>query len=329
METYWIYRCLSLLSNIQLNNQGKLKHFLSIDGLPTEILVSILEQAHKFTTLTNQSRQSKTVPLLRGKTVVNLFFEPSTRTRVSFELAQKRLSADILNLDIATSSSAKGESLLDMLDNIIAMQVDMLVVRHSYSGAAQLIAEHVPQHISILNAGDGRHAHPTQAMLDMFTLKHYKQDISALKVAIVGDIKHSRVARSQISALRILGCKDIRLIAPNTLMPRGIESLGVKLFNNMEQGIASVDAILMLRLQNERMVSSHIPSKSEYFRYYGLNSTRLQLADSNAVVLHPGPINRGVEIDSDVAESSQAVILRQVEFGVAVRMAVLAMLVGN
>jgi len=248
---------------------------------------------------------------------------------MSFELAQKRLSADILNLDIATSSASKGESLIDTLNNIIAMQVDMLVVRHSNSGAAHLIAQHVPEHINILNAGDGRHAHPTQAMLDMFTIRHHKQGFESLRVAIVGDLKHSRVARSQIDALRILGCKDIRVVAPKTLMPIGIEAMGVQAFTNMEQGIAGVDAILMLRLQNERMTNAHIPSTGEYFKYYGLDDKRLALADSKAIVLHPGPLNRGVEIASEIADSDRAVILQQVEFGVAVRMAVLAILAGN
>jgi len=318
-----------MTNQIQLDKHGNLKHFISIDGLPAEILISILDQANKFLSLNEPNRQSKKVPLLRGKTIVNLFFEPSTRTRMSFELAQKRLSADILNLDIATSSTSKGESLIDTLNNIIAMQVDMLVVRHHNSGAAHLIAKHVPPHISILNAGDGRHAHPTQAMLDMFTIRHHKSDFVNLKVAIVGDLKHSRVARSQISALRILGCKDIRVIAPKTLLPNGVEDLGVTTYTNMDQGISGVDAILMLRLQNERMTNAHIPNASEYFKYYGLNYRRLSLADPEAIVLHPGPLNRGVEISSKIADSKRSVILQQVEFGVIIRMAVLAILASN
>ncbi len=314
----------------QLDDKGRLKHFLSIDGLSEDLLLSILDQAQKFAPIVDDTgRASKSVPLLRGKTIANLFFEPSTRTRTTFELAEKRLSADILNLDISTSATTKGESLLDTLTNLIAMRVDMMVVRHNNSGAAHFIATHMPPGISIINAGDGRHSHPTQAMLDMYTIRHYKQKFAGLSIAIVGDIEHSRVARSQIKALNILGCKDIRVVAPNTLMPIAIKTLGVTAYNNIEQGISGTDVIIILRLQTERMQQADLPSEREYFRFYGLTKDRLKLANKDAIVMHPGPINRGVEIASNIADSVQSVILQQVTFGISVRMAVLSILAGN
>jgi len=309
--------------NIQLDSNGKLRHFLSIEGLNRSLLTEILDSAENFTSVGKQ--QAKKVPLLRGKTIANLFFEPSTRTRTTFDLAEKRLSADVINIDINRSATAKGETLLDTLQNLTAMQIDMFVVRHNSSGAAHFIAQNVPDSISVINAGDGRHSHPTQAMLDMFTIRREKQDFTKLKVAIVGDVMHSRVARSQIHALNILGCPEIRVIAPRTLLPLHIEDLGVHVTTNIDDGLAGVDVIIMLRLQNERMSGAHLPSKQEYFKYYGLTSKRLKLAADDVILMHPGPMNRGVEIESSVADSDNSVILQQVTNGIAVRMAVMAM----
>lgn len=309
--------------NIQLDEQGRLKHFLSIEGLDRAFLINILDNAESFSSVTG--RAIKKVPLLRGKTVANLFFEPSTRTRTTFELAAKRLSADILNLNISSSATKKGESLLDTLRTLEAMHCDMFVVRHANSGAAHFIASHVAPHISVINAGDGRHAHPTQAMLDMFTIRRHKPDFTSLRVAIVGDILHSRVARSEIHALSILGVNEIRVIGPRTLIPRHIETLGVHVFYDLHQGLEDIDVIIMLRLQQERMSSALLPSPSEYFRLYGLTREKLAGAKEDAIVMHPGPINRGIEIDSEIADSSRSVILEQVSHGIAIRMAVMAM----
>ncbi len=313
--------------SIQFDAAGRLRHFLTIDGLSRELLVRIMDVAESFSSVTEQ--QVKKVPLLRGKTIVNLFFENSTRTRNTFELAAKRLSADVLNVNIATSATSKGESLLDTIRNIEAMHVDMFVVRHEASGAAHFIARHVAPHISVVNAGDGSHSHPTQAMLDMFTIRQYKGDFSKLKVAIVGDILHSRVARSEILALNALGAAEVRVVAPKTLLPTGVESLGVKVFHDLDQGLAGVDVVIMLRLQKERMSGAFLPSEHEYFTYFGLTGERLAKANPDAIVMHPGPINRGVEIDSRVADGPQSVILRQVGNGIAVRMAVMSMVLGG
>ncbi len=309
--------------NIQLDSNGKLHHFLSIEGLNRNLLTEILDTAEHFTSVGNQT--AKKVPLLRGKTIANLFFEPSTRTRTTFDLAEKRLSADVLNININTSATTKGETLLDTLQNMVAMQIDMFVVRHAASGAAHFVAKNVPSHISVINAGDGRHAHPTQAMLDMFTIRRHKEDFTRLRVAIIGDVMHSRVARSQIHALNTLGCPEVRVIAPRTLIPSHVEDLGVHVTTNIEDGLNGVDVIIMLRLQNERMSGAHLPSKKEYFQYYGLTEERLQLAADDAIIMHPGPMNRGVEIDSAVADSGHSVILQQVTNGIAVRMAILSM----
>ncbi|MEZ5523757.1 MAG: aspartate carbamoyltransferase catalytic subunit [Pseudomonadales bacterium] len=308
---------------LQLTEQGQLRHFLSIEGLPKSLLTEILDTADSFISMEQQS--VKKVPLLRGKTVVNLFFEPSTRTRTTFELAAKRLSADVINLNISTSATTKGETLLDTLRNLEAMASDMFVVRHANSGAPHFIAEQVTPNIAIINAGDGRHAHPTQAMLDMLTIRRHKGDFEQLSVAIIGDILHSRVARSQIHALKILGVPDIRVITPNTLRPYDIESLGVRVYNRMIDGLADVDVVITLRLQNERMQSALLPSQHEFYRLYGLTADKLKYAKPDAIVMHPGPINRGVEIDSEVADGKQSVILNQVSNGIAVRMAVMSM----
>lgn len=313
--------------NPQLDRNGDLRHLLTTEGLPITILQRILDTAESFAGVTE--REVKKIPLLRGKSIFNLFFEPSTRTRTTFEIAAKRLSADVINLNVAVSSQTKGETLLDTVNNLSAMHADMFVVRHSQSGAAHLIAQHVGPDIHVINAGDGWHAHPTQALLDMFTIRRYKQDFRALRVAIIGDILHSRVARSQIHALATLGVPEIRVIAPKTLLPAKIERLGVHVYHNMAQGLKDIDVLMMLRLQHERMESAHLPSTEEYFKYYGLTLERLALAKSDAIVMHPGPMNRGVEIDSEVADGAQSVILPQVSFGIAVRMAVMSMLTKN
>ncbi|MEH6456633.1 MAG: aspartate carbamoyltransferase catalytic subunit [Cocleimonas sp.] len=308
---------------MQLTADGKLKHFLTTEGIPPLLLEEILDRAQQFVSLPGKTQVK--APLLRGKTVMNLFFENSTRTRTTFELAAKRLSADLVNLDIRNSATSKGESLLDTIRNIEAMGCDMFIVRHSSSSAAHFIAKYCASHISVINAGDGRHAHPTQAMLDMLTIRQHKPDFTPLKIAIVGDIKHSRVARSEIHALTTLCAGEIRLIAPHTLMPSGIEQMGVNVYNNMELGLKDVDVVIMLRLQHERMNTALLPSVREYYARYGLTEERLKLAKPDAIVMHPGPVNRGVEIDSQVADGPQSVILQQVTNGVAVRMAVMAM----
>ena len=314
--------------NIQLDKNGHLKHFLTTEGLGTEILNQILDTAESFANI--NEKKVKKVPLLRGKTIVNLFFEASTRTRTTFELAAKRLSADVLNINISTSATSKGETLLDTLQNIQAMHCDMFVVRHGDSGAAHYIANNVAANISVINAGDGSHAHPTQAMLDMFTIRRNKgANFGNLRVAIVGDILHSRVARSQIHALNTLNTGDVRVIAPKTLLPVGIEDMGVNVFHDLEAGIKDADVVIMLRLQKERMQGALLPSEQEYFQLYGLTEERLQTAKSDAIVMHPGPINRGVEIDSNVADGPRSVILDQVSYGISVRMAVMTMTLGR
>jgi aspartate carbamoyltransferase catalytic subunit len=315
------------MNNPQLDSDGRLRHLLSIEGLPKKILNQILDTAESFVGVAE--REVKKVPLLRGKTVCNLFFENSTRTRTTFEIAAKRLSADVISLNVNTSSQSKGETILDTVDNLIAMHTDMFVVRHSQSGAAHFIAKHVPNHIHVINAGDGRHSHPTQGLLDMFTIRKYKPDLHNLRVAIVGDILHSRVARSEIHALTTLGVPEVRVIAPKTLLPAQVEKLGVHVFHDMRAGLKDVDVVMMLRLQNERMNGAMLPSAQEYFKTYGLTQEKLNLAKPDAIVLHPGPMNRGVEIDSSVADGAQSVILPQVTYGIAIRMAVMAMLAGG
>ena len=313
--------------NPQLNKHGELLHLLSIEGLPQAVIHQILDTAGTF--LSVNDREVKKVPLLRGKSVFNLFFENSTRTRTTFEIAAKRLSADVINLDIARSSTAKGETLLDTVANLSAMHADMFVVRHSESGAPYLIAQHCAPHVHVVKAGDGRHAHPTQGLLDMYTIRHYKKDFKNLTVAIVGDIVHSRVARSDIHALNILGVPEIRAVGPKTLVPGDLKDMGVRVCHSLEEGIKDADVIIMLRLQNERMSGAMLPSAAEFFKNFGLTPEKLALAKPDAIVMHPGPINRGVEIASDVADGAQSVILPQVTFGIAVRMAVMSILAGN
>jgi len=313
----------------QLNSEGNLRHLLTLEGLPKEQIIYILDTAQQFVSVTDPAREVKKVPLLRGKSVFNLFFENSTRTRTTFEIAANRLSADVINLDISTSSTAKGESLLDTIDNLVAMQADIFVVRHSVSKAPIEIAQHVPDHVHVVNAGDGSHQHPTQGLLDMYTMRHFKKDFKGLKVAIIGDIVHSRVAKSNIFALRTLGCEDIRVIGPESLLPKDLDMLGVKVFHSMEEGLKGVDVVMTLRIQKERMEAGQVPEGEAFFKQYGLTPARLALAKPDAIVMHPGPMNRGVEIDSAVADGPQSVILNQVTFGIAVRMAVMSIVAGN
>lgn len=313
--------------NLQLNRNGELVHLLSTEGLPREQLLHILDTAEQFVSVSD--REIKKVPLLRGKSVFNLFFEDSTRTRTTFDIAATRLSADVYTLDIGHSSTSKGESLLDTVANLSAMVADIFVVRHAESGAPYLLARHVAPHVHIINAGDGRHAHPTQALLDMYTIRHHKPDFSNLVVAIVGDIRHSRVARSDIHALRTLGAAEIRVVGPRTLVSGDMVPMGVRTCYSLQEGIRDADVIITLRLQRERMHGALLPSTEEFFKSYGLTPERLQWARPDAIVMHPGPINRGVEIDSRVADGPRSVILSQVSFGIAVRMAVMSIVIGN
>jgi aspartate carbamoyltransferase catalytic subunit len=313
--------------NPQLNRNGELIHLLSTEGLPKAVLTQILDTAQSFVSVND--REVKKVPLLRGKSVFNLFFENSTRTRTTFEIAATRLSADVLNLDINRSSASKGESLLDTIANLSAMAADIFVVRHSESGAPYLISQHVAPHVHVVNAGDGRHAHPTQGLLDMLTIRHYKKDFSNLTVAIVGDVLHSRVARSDIHALTTLGCAEVRAVGPRTLVPSDLREMGVRVCHSLKEGISGADVVIMLRLQNERMSGALLPSSQEFFQNFGLTPEKLAWAKPDAIVMHPGPINRGVEIDSAVVDGKQSVILPQVTFGIAVRMAVMSIVAGN
>src|SRR5512132_3610037 len=318
------------MKNPPLNANGEVTHLRTLEGLPADIITHILDTAEPFASISE--REVKKVPLLRGKAVFNLFFENSTRTRTTFEIAAKRLSADVINLNIGVSSTTKGETLLDTIDNLVAMNADMFIVRHGQSGASHLIAQHLSatmhSHIHVINAGDGRHGHPTQGLLDLFTIRHYKQDFRRLTVAIVGDVLHSRVARSLIHGLTTLGTPEVRAVGPKTLLPAAVQSMGVQVHHDMRAGLAGCDVVVMLRLQSERMKGALLPSAGEYFKHYGLTQEKLALAKPDAIVMHPGPMNRGVEIDSPVADGSRSVILPQVTFGIAVRMAVMSMLAG-
>jgi aspartate carbamoyltransferase catalytic subunit len=301
------------------------KDILGIKDLSVDEINFILETAESF--LEVSTRKIKKVPTLRGKTIINLFYEASTRTRTSFEIAGKRLSADTINISASTSSVVKGETLIDTARNLEAMNPDVIVIRHSASGAPQMLAALVRQ--SIINAGDGAHEHPTQALLDMMTIKEHKKKIAGLKVAIIGDIEHSRVARSNIYGLSKMGA-DVVLAGPATMLPRDIEQMGVKVFNKMEEAIEGADVVMMLRIQLERQKQSIFPSLREYSQHYCLNRNNIKLAKKDVIVMHPGPINRGVEISPDIADdSSYSVILDQVNKGVAVRMALLYLLTGG
>ena len=314
-------------ASLQLDAQGRLRHLLTTEGLPAAMIRHILDTADQFVSV--NEREVKKLPLLRGKAIFNVFFENSTRTRTTFEIAAKRLSADVINLNIGASSTSKGETLLDTVYNLQAMDADMFVVRHAQSGAPHLIARHVKPGVAVINAGDGRHAHPTQGLLDMYTIRHYKKDFSGLTVAIVGDVLHSRVARSQIHALKTLGVPELRVVGPKTLIPAEVERMGVRVMNDMASGIKDCDVVIMLRLQNERMNGALLPSAGEFYKNYGLNAEKLSKAKPDAIVMHPGPMNRGVEIESSVADGHQSVILPQVTFGIAVRMAVMSILAGQ
>ena len=294
------------------------RHLLGIEGLSHLDIEALLDSAEDYVALSRQVE--KKTATLRGRTQINLFFEPSTRTQASFELAGKRLGADVMNMSVASSSVKKGETLIDTAATLNAMRPDIIVVRHHAAGAVNLLARKVG--CSVVNAGDGAHEHPTQALLDALTIRRNKGRIQGLTVAICGDILHSRVARSNIILLNALGAK-VRLIAPSTLMPPGIERMGVELFTDMNKGLEGADIVMMLRLQLERMHGAFVPSSKEYFRYYGLDREKLEHAAPDALVMHPGPMNRGVEISSEVADGAQSLIREQVEMGVAVRMAVL------
>ena len=308
------------MKKIQKNKLSELQHLLSIQEMDVSLIKDIFIRADKF--LINNQSISK-YDVLQGKTICNLFFENSTRTQTTFEIAAKRLSADVINLDIATSSQSKGESILDLINNLIAMGVSIFVVRHSKPGIPAKIAQNIKNMAHVINAGDGNKEHPTQALLDAYTIRSYKKKFDDLKVAIVGDIEHSRVAKSEIYILNKLGVKEVRVIGTESLMPKNINDLKIKAFSSMNEGLKNVDAILMLRIQKERMGKNTIPSEKEYFKTYGLNEERLKFAKKDCLVLHPGPINRGVEIDSLVADGKQSVILQQVKNGIAIRMAVM------
>ncbi len=295
------------------------KHLLAIEGLTPPEIGHLLELADSYVLLNRSGKTQR--DLLRGRTLINLFFEDSTRTRTSFELAGKRLGADVINMSVSTSSVNKGETLLDTAATLNAMQCDLLVVRHDQSGAPHLLARKVDA--AVINAGDGTHEHPTQALLDALTIKRRKGRIEGLTVAICGDVLHSRVARSNIHLLTTMG-SQVRVVGPPTLMPSGINDLGVRVFHDMKEGLKGADIVMMLRLQKERMTRSLVPSAREYFRFWGLDAEKLAHARDDALVMHPGPMNRGVEIDSAVADDPvRSVIKEQVEMGVAVRMAVL------
>ncbi|MGQ0811755.1 MAG: aspartate carbamoyltransferase catalytic subunit [Nitrospiraceae bacterium] len=301
----------------------KHKDLLSLASLSVDEITLILETADSFKEVTG--REIKKVPALRGKTVVNLFFEPSTRTRTSFELAAKRLSADVINFSPSSSSVVKGETLLDTARNIEAMQADIIVLRHSSAGAADTLARGVKS--SVINAGDGWHEHPTQALLDLYTVREHKMKFEGLRVAIVGDVAHSRVARSNIYALTKLHA-EVLVVGPPTMMPAGLNRMGVRVYNNLDEALRGVHVIMMLRLQLERQGRALFPTIREYSRLYGLTAERVRLAEPGAIVMHPGPINRGVEIAPDVADSLSSVILDQVANGVAVRMGILYLMSG-
>ena len=308
---------------IQFGSNNKLIHLLNISNMSREQIFEILDLAETFV-----DNKQKKYSDLEGRTIASLFFEPSTRTKTTFELASKRLSADFINIDISNSSTLKGESIVDMIKTLEAMSCDMFIVRHSISGTPHFIAKEVGAKISVINAGDGIHAHPTQAMLDMYTIRKYKKEFDDLKVAIVGDILHSRVAKSLITSLTILSVKNINIIGPKILMPENLKDLNVEYFEKLEDGISECDVVIMLRLQKERMHEALI-STDDYYKKYGLTSKKLQSASKDVIVMHPGPINRGIEIDSEVADGNNSVILDQVTSGISIRMAIMSMIMNN
>ncbi len=314
------------MNSLQLDAQQRLRHLITLDGLPRELLLRLLDRADALRGAC--AGGTRRLDLLAGRTVMNLFFEPSTRTRTSFDLAAKRLGADVLNFDIASSSTVKGESLIDTLHTLEAMHCDAFVVRHKENGTAEMLARHLRSAARVVNAGDGNHAHPTQGLLDVLTIRRHRPDFAELTVLICGDVLHSRVARSDIHALRTLGVGELRVCGPANLMPTPAELPGCRLFDDFDTALAGVDAVIMLRLQKERMSLAQVPSEQAYYARYGLDPRRLRLARPDALVLHPGPINREVEIASPVADGAQSRILEQVENGVFLRMAVLAELLG-
>ncbi len=324
-----IFSRISIKTIVLMTQFSQPHHFphrdlLGVAELSPQTITILLDKAEEAVLLNRQQDKKRTI--LRGRTQINLFFEASTRTQASFELAGKRLGADVMNMSVASSSVKKGETLIDTAMTLNAMRPDVIIVRHHSAGAVHLLAQKVD--CAVVNAGDGAHEHPTQALLDAFTIRRHKGTLMGLTVAICGDILHSRVARSNILLLSKMGAR-VRVVAPSTLLPAGIERMGVEAFTNMEDGIKNADIVMMLRLQKERMAGSFIPSSKEYYRFYGLDKDRLKLAKPDALVMHPGPMNRGVEIDSEVADGAQSLIREQVEMGVAMRMAVLELLATN
>ena len=308
----------------EINMKWNRKDLLGLEDLTREEIKMILDTTESFKEIS--TREIKKVPALRGKTIANLFFESSTRTRISFELAEKRLSADVVNFSASTSSLSKGETLIDTARNIEAMKIDCVVIRHSSSGASYMLSKKLSA--SVINAGDGTHEHPTQALLDMFTIREKKGRLEGLKVTIVGDIRHSRVARSNIWGMRKMGI-EVRICGPKTLLPVDIEKTGAKVFYHIEHAIKNVDVIMALRIQKERQGQSYFPSIREYSKLYGITGERLKYAKKDVLIMHPGPINRGVEIMPEVADGPYSVILEQVTNGLAVRMAVLYLVMGS
>ena len=313
----------AISNDAQLNSDGRLIHLLGLEGLPKKQIEKILTVADD---LLDQKFKLQKSKILRDMSVANLFFEPSTRTRNTFEIAAKRTSAKTINVDLANSATKKNETLMDTMHTLKAMQIDMFVIRHQQNGLPHRVAENL-EGVSIINAGDGINAHPTQALLDMLTIRQHKKSFDNLSVAIVGDIRHSRVARSDIQAMKTLGTSDIRLIAPETLHYKE-ETPGLERFESLEQGIEGADVIISLRLQKERMIAADIPDEQTYFEGFGLTSENLKLAKPDAIIMHPGPVNRGIELSSEVADGTQSVILQQVTNGIAVRMAVMEILAG-
>ena len=313
----------AISNGAQLNSDGRLIHLLGLEGLPKNQIEKILSVADD---LLDQKFKLQKSKILRDMSVANLFFEPSTRTRNTFEIAAKRTSAKTINVDLANSATKKNETLMDTMHTLKAMQIDMFVIRHQQNGLPHRVAENL-EGVSIINAGDGINAHPTQALLDMLTIRQHKKSFDSLSVAIVGDIRHSRVARSDIQAMKTLGTTDIRLIAPDTLHYKE-ETPGLERFDNLEQGIEGADVIMSLRLQKERMIAADIPDEQTYFDAFGITTQNLKLAKPDAIVMHPGPVNRGIELSSEVADGPQSVILQQVTNGIAVRMSVMEILAG-
>jgi aspartate carbamoyltransferase catalytic subunit len=303
-----------------------MRHLLNLEDLSKNQILTILQHAQHFF---HASKTKENKQILANKTIVNLFFEDSTRTRSSFEIAAKRLGADVINFNVQTASMKKGESLLDTIDTLSAMDADLFVIRHPSSGAADYLSKHLKTKAAIINAGDGCHEHPSQGLLDLFAIQFFKKDFTHLRVAIIGDLLHSRVARSLIHGLKKLGTPEIHAVGPKTLIPSCIESLGVRIFFTLKEGIQGADVIVMLRLQKERMTTVYLPSEQEYRSLYGIDKEKLKLAKSDVIIMHPGPINRNIEISSDVADGPHSIILKQVSFGVAVRMAVMSLLLNQ